>query len=100
MAIGNPYILWSLMHDEKTPYYNNLKSFRLDLITGHVLIGHQKFPEKRFASNSYSGPVKMKFRRHTVSKKDRLKIVGHIPTKCKCRRCAYCSTREKPHRTR
>ncbi|GFY50057.1 tnp_zf-ribbon_2 domain-containing protein [Trichonephila inaurata madagascariensis] len=100
MAIVNSYILWSLMHGEKTPYYNNLKSFWLDLITGLVSIGHQKFPEKRFASNSYSGPVKLKFKKHTVSEKDRLKNVGHIPTKCKSRRCTYYSTRVKPHRTR
>ncbi|GFY50137.1 hypothetical protein TNIN_212441 [Trichonephila inaurata madagascariensis] len=70
MTIVNSYILWSLMHGEKTPYYNNLKSFRLDLITGLVSIGHQKFSEKRFASNSYSGPVKLKFRKHTVSEKE------------------------------
>ncbi|GFY57039.1 tnp_zf-ribbon_2 domain-containing protein [Trichonephila inaurata madagascariensis] len=82
------------MHGEKTPYYN-LKSFRLDLITGLVSIRHQKFPEKRFAFNSYSGLMKQ-----TVSEKDRLKNVGHIPTKCKSRRCAYCYTRAKPHRTR
>ncbi|GFY71604.1 uncharacterized protein TNIN_168211 [Trichonephila inaurata madagascariensis] len=50
-------ILWSLMHSETIPYYNNLKSFRLDLITGLVSIEHQKFPEKRFAYNSYSEPV-------------------------------------------
>ncbi|GFW02651.1 tnp_zf-ribbon_2 domain-containing protein [Trichonephila clavipes] len=50
--------------------------------------------------NSYSGPVKLKFRKHTVSEKDRRKNVGRIPTKCKSRRCAYCSTRAKPHRTR
>ncbi|GFY38728.1 uncharacterized protein TNIN_51851 [Trichonephila inaurata madagascariensis] len=49
---------------------------------------HQKFPEKRFASNSCSGPMKLKFRKHTVSEKDRLKNVGHIPTKCKSRRWA------------
>ncbi|GFU25328.1 tnp_zf-ribbon_2 domain-containing protein [Trichonephila clavipes] len=68
----------------------------------HILatLGHQKFLEKRFVSNSYSGPVKMKFRKHTVSEKDRLKNVGHIPTKCKSRRCTYCSTRAKPHRKR
>ncbi|GFS40603.1 uncharacterized protein TNIN_144361 [Trichonephila inaurata madagascariensis] len=65
-----------------------------------VSIGHQKFPEKRFASNSYSGPMKLKSRKHTVSVKDRLKNVGHIPTKCKSRRCAYCYTRAKPHSTR
>ncbi|GFS74682.1 tnp_zf-ribbon_2 domain-containing protein [Trichonephila clavipes] len=100
MTIVNSYILWSLMHGEKTPYYNNLKIFRLDLITGLVSKGHQKFPEKWFASNSYSGPVKLRFRKHTVSEKDRLKNVGHIPTKCKSRRCTYCSTRAKPHRTR
>ncbi|GFV48726.1 uncharacterized protein TNCV_625131 [Trichonephila clavipes] len=100
MIIKNSYILWSLMHSEKTPYYNNLKSFWLDLITGLVSIGYQIFPEKRFASNSYSGPVKLKLRKHTVSEKDRLKNVGHIPTKCKSRRCAYCSTRAKPHRMR
>ncbi|GFY54513.1 tnp_zf-ribbon_2 domain-containing protein [Trichonephila inaurata madagascariensis] len=88
------------MHGEKAPYYINLKSFRLDLITGLVSMGHQKFPEKRFASNSYFGPMKLKFRKLTVSEKDRLKNVGHIPTKCKSRRCAYCYTRAKPHRTR
>ncbi|GFY51529.1 hypothetical protein TNIN_68471 [Trichonephila inaurata madagascariensis] len=76
MTIVNSYILWSLMHGEKTPYYNNLKSFRLDLITGLVSIGHQKFSEKRFASNSYSGPMKLKFRKHTVSEKDRLKMLA------------------------
>ncbi|GFW62033.1 uncharacterized protein TNCV_1684641 [Trichonephila clavipes] len=53
---------------------------------------HQQFSEKWFASNSYSGPMKLKFRKHTVSEKDRLKNVGHIPTKCKSRRSAYCST--------
>ncbi|GFY61287.1 uncharacterized protein TNIN_250821 [Trichonephila inaurata madagascariensis] len=99
MTIVNSYILWSLMHGEKTPFYNNLKSFRLDL-TGLVSIGHQKFPEKRFASNSYSGPMKLKFRKHTVSEKDRHKNAGHVPTKCKSRRCDYCYTRAKPHRTR
>ncbi|GFV33729.1 hypothetical protein TNCV_4568441 [Trichonephila clavipes] len=36
-------------------------------------MGHHKFPEKQFASNSYSGPVKLKFSKHTVSEKDRLK---------------------------
>ncbi|GFY64714.1 hypothetical protein TNIN_92891 [Trichonephila inaurata madagascariensis] len=58
-------------------------------------IRHQKFPEKRFASNSYSGPMKLKFRKHTVSEKDRLKNVLHIPTKCKSRRYPYCYTRPK-----
>ncbi|GFY75975.1 tnp_zf-ribbon_2 domain-containing protein [Trichonephila inaurata madagascariensis] len=100
MTIVSSYILWSLMHGEKTPYNNNLKSFRLDLITGLVSIGHQNFPEKRFASNSYSGPMKLKFRKHTVSEKNRLKNVGPVPTECKSRRCAYCYTRAKPHRTR
>ncbi|GFY45048.1 uncharacterized protein TNIN_69201 [Trichonephila inaurata madagascariensis] len=90
----------SLMHGEKNAYYNNLKSFRLDLITSLVSIGHQKFPDKRFASNFYSVPMKLKFRKHTVSEKDRLKNVGHIPIKCKSRRCAYYYTRAKPHRTR
>ncbi|GFQ88816.1 tnp_zf-ribbon_2 domain-containing protein [Trichonephila clavata] len=88
------------MHGEKNSYSNNLKSFRLDLITGFVSIGHQKFPEKRFAPVFFSGPVKLKFREHTVSEKARLKNVGHILTKCKSRRCAYCSTTTKPHRTR
>ncbi|GFT39040.1 hypothetical protein TNCV_3691241 [Trichonephila clavipes] len=64
------------MHGEKTPYYNNLKRFWLDLIESLVSLGHQKFPEKRFASNSYSGPVKLKFRKHTVSEKDRLKMLA------------------------
>ncbi|GFY46965.1 hypothetical protein TNIN_77371 [Trichonephila inaurata madagascariensis] len=40
-------------------------------------------------------PMKLKFRKHAVSEKDRLKNVGHIPTKCKSRRCAYCYTRVK-----
>ncbi|GFU43617.1 tnp_zf-ribbon_2 domain-containing protein [Trichonephila clavipes] len=89
------------MHGEKIPYNNNLKSFRLDLITGLVSIGHQKFPEKRLASNSYSGHVNLKFRKHTVSeRKGQTNNFGHIPTKCKSRRCDYCSTRAKPHRTR
>ncbi|PRD19862.1 UNVERIFIED_CONTAM: hypothetical protein NCL1_56184 [Trichonephila clavipes] len=63
--------------------------------------GHQKLPEKGFASNSYSGPVKLKFRRiHTVSEKNRLKNVGHILTNCKSKRRTYRSTRAKPRRTR
>ncbi|GFY39056.1 hypothetical protein TNIN_119141 [Trichonephila inaurata madagascariensis] len=60
-----------MKHGEKNPYYNNLRSFRLDLITGLESIEHQKFPEKRFASKSYSEPGKLKFRKHTVSEKDR-----------------------------
>ncbi|GFW48033.1 tnp_zf-ribbon_2 domain-containing protein [Trichonephila clavipes] len=54
----------------------------------------------KFASNTCSGPVKLKFRKHAVSEEDRLKNVGQIPTKHKSRRCVYCSTRAKPHRTR
>ncbi|GFY55439.1 tnp_zf-ribbon_2 domain-containing protein [Trichonephila inaurata madagascariensis] len=88
------------MHGEKNPYYSNLNNFRLDLITGLVSIGHQKSPERRFASKSYSGPMKLKFRKRTVSEKDILKNVGHIPTKCKSRRCAYCSTTTKLRRKR
>ncbi|GFS96929.1 hypothetical protein TNCV_4178001 [Trichonephila clavipes] len=79
MTIVNSYILWSLMHGEKTSYYNNLKSFWLDLITGLVSIGRQKFPEKRFASYFYSGLMKLKFMKPKVSEKDRLKNVGHMP---------------------
>lgn len=30
----------------------------------------------------------------------RFKDTFHLPVKCKSRRCAYCSTMEKPHRTR
>ncbi|GFX49355.1 hypothetical protein TNCV_3334731 [Trichonephila clavipes] len=64
------------MQGEKISYDINLKSFGLELITGLVSIGHQKFLEKRLVSNSFSGPVKMKFRKHTISEKDRPKNVG------------------------
>ncbi|GFT19356.1 hypothetical protein TNCV_2532941 [Trichonephila clavipes] len=57
-----------------------------NLIAGFASIGHQKSPERRFVSKSYSGPMKLKFRKRTVSEKDILKN-GHIPTKCKSRRC-------------
>lgn len=75
------------------------KKFRLDLVSALVSKSHQVIERSSAIPTPHAKPVKLKFRKDKVSEKDRLKNVGHILQKCKSRRCAYCSTTSKPHRT-
>lgn len=87
---------------EKNTYYNNMKNFRLDLITAPATVSHQKQPKRPILPKSHLGPITLKFRKRAISEKERRENVGYISQKCKSKRCvliagfcAYCSTETK-----
>lgn len=72
ITVVNSYILYTMMHDEKNPCCNNMKNFRLDLITALVSVSHQKQTESLISSpkislTQYLEPVKLKFIKHKVT---------------------------------
>lgn len=73
-----------------------LKLFRMDIISSLIsMVNKGLVPKRKISSHIY-----IKSHKPHVPDQKRLKNAEHMPIKCKPRRCAFCSTKEKPHRTR
>lgn len=95
VAVINSYILHKMLNDEEI---NTAKQFRLNLVYSLCEMGKSETPSlKRRLSSTPDDTPRYKVR---VSDEKRFSNVDHIPVKANRRRCAYCSTTEKPHRSR
>lgn len=94
VAIINSYILLKMLTDGEI---NTAKQFRLNLVYSLCEMEKSETPslKRRLSSNTPDDPPRYKIR---VSDEKRFSNVKHLPVKGNRRRCAYCSTREKPHR--
>lgn len=93
VAVVNSYILHKILTNNEI---RRGKDFRLNLLYSLCSMGTSKIPKPLSPLDaSAAPPYKLK-----VSKEKRYRNVEHIPIKCTRRRCAYCSTKKNPHRSR
>lgn len=96
VSVVNSFILYTLLPDfQNDP--KNLKDFRREIVIGLISMGNEGKTMKRKSSTPTHHSKKQKYR---VSDETRLKNADHLPVKCKPKRCAFCSTKAKPHYTR
>ncbi|KFM77001.1 PiggyBac transposable element-derived protein 4, partial [Stegodyphus mimosarum] len=97
VAIVNSFIMYKL-HPSSESELKVMKNFRLDIARSLMSLGSAGKLKHRVLKSST--PVTVKKPKQFVPEEKRIQNVEHIPKKCKSRRCAYCSTTGKPHRTR
>lgn len=96
VTVINSYILHKMLTDAEI---NTVKQFRLNLVYSLCEMGKSETPslKRRLSLNTQDDTPRYKIR---VSDEKRFSNVEHIPMKGTRRRCAYCSTTEKPRRSR
>ncbi|KAF8773409.1 hypothetical protein HNY73_016074 [Argiope bruennichi] len=77
--------------------FKTIKDFRREIVRSLMVMGAKPTLEMKRPSTSEVRAIKK--HKPYIPEEVKYKNVNHLPVKCKRRRCAYCSTRAKPHQS-
>lgn len=96
-SVVNSFILYKMVNNGNIEI-KTMKDFRREIVRSLVEMGAKPGLERKRPSTS--GIKAIKKHKPFIPDEIKYKNVEHLPVKCTRRRCAHCSTRDKPHQTR